>query len=418
MKKKSIIASSLGNIVEWYDFALFIYLSPVFANLFFPSKNPHAAMIAVYGIFALGFICRPIGGIILGHFGDRYGRSKTLRVTLLFITAPTLLISILPTYAQVGIWAPVGLIFLRLIQGISIGGEYSGIVIYLAELAPKKHRAFITSFAATGANIGLLLGIGCISLVTHFLSNTQLNQFGWRLAFIIGSLFGFIVLYLRNHFLETPDFIALKKDNMIAKIPLFITLKKDYHLILKIIGLISLGGSLFYITFSYLNTYLIQYAHMTFKAANNLQMFFVASMLLLVPLAGLLCDKIGRKHMYFIICASLLITAVPCFEFFRTGHIALIILGISLLTLISSMEQATTLVTFVEIVPLKARYTTISLASNIGYTVFGGITPLIVTLLIQISHNKIAPAFYLMVTAIVTLSVVLVVLKKNYIKQL
>ena len=162
----------------------------------------------------------------------------------------------------------------------------------------------------------------------------------------------------------------------------------------------------------------MQYAHMTFKAANNLQMFFVASMLLLVPLAGLLCDKIGRRNMYFIICFSLLITAIPCFEFFRTGSIIFIILGISLLTLISSMEQATTLVTFVELVPLKARYTTISLASNIGYTLFGGITPLFVTLLIQVSHNTIAPAFYLMVTAIVTLSVVLVVLKKNYIKQL
>ena len=207
--------------------------------------------------------------------------------------------------------------------------------------------------------------------------------------------------------------MALKNNKLIAKIPLLITLKEDYPLILKIIGLISLGGSLFYITFSYLNNYLIQYSHVTFREINHLQTLFVGSMLFLVPLAGLLCDKIGRKNMYLIICISMLITALPSFEFFRSENMTLIILGISLLTIISSMEQATTLVSFVEIVPLKARYTTVSLASNIGYTLFGGITPLILTAIIHISHNTIAPAFYLIMTSLITLSVALLVFREK-----
>lgn len=413
MKTSSLIVSSLGNIIEWYDFALFIYLGPIMARLFFPNDNPTVSAIYWLSIFALGFVCRPLGGILLGHFGDRIGRSRVLRFSMILMTIPTLGISLLPTYSQIGIAAPIALISLRLIQGICIGGEYSGIVIYLAEMSVRKHRALITSFAATGANIGLLIGVALTYFVQHYLTEAQLNQFGWRIVFFGGGLLGLIIFYLRIRLLETGSFKKLIDENIITTVPLITTLKKDRRLILKIIGLISFGGSLFYTTFTYLNSYLAQYSTLSPKQITLLQTILIACMLFLVPFFGWLCDRIGRKNMYKILCAVSLLLLWNIFHFFHGQHYFLILAGLMALTIISSMEQATTLVTVVEMVPPQTRYTTIALAYNVGYILFGGMTPLILSLSINLTHFSYMPALYLMVTTLLTLTIAVLFLKPS-----
>lgn len=403
MSQRSMIATGLGNIVEWYDFALFIYVSPIFATLFFPSADPSISFLASFGVFALGFICRPLGGILFGHFGDKRGRSKILRLSTLLITLPSLLISILPTYETIGIWAPALLIFLRLAQGIFIGGQYAGTAIYLAELAPQKKEALFTSIAPTGANLGLLLGIALVSVIAHILTPAEMASFGWRLCFLMGGLFSLLIFYWRRSFIETPAFLGVKGTGRVIKKPLMHVLKYYPRLMIHIICLVSFGACLFYTLFAYMSTYLIQYSTLSFQKITSIQTLLIVSMLILVPLFSLLCDKIGRRHMYFIFCGLGIISSYPAFILFQGGALILIISMLLWLTLISSMEQATTLITLVEITPPEIRYTILALASNIGYILFGGLTPLVLSGAIHLTHNHLMPAFYLMATACLSL---------------
>jgi MHS family proline/betaine transporter-like MFS transporter len=200
LKLRAILTSSLGNVLEWYDFGLYAALSPVFAELFFPSENHTIAILKVFMVFSLGFLIRPIGGIFFGHFGDKIGRVKTLRATIFFMSLTTMLIAFLPTYQHIGFWAPLALIVLRLLQGFSLGGEFTGIIIYLTEIAPKKHRALTASFAGTAANIGILAANTTVLILHYLLTQAQMMTYGWRIAFFIGGLFGVAVFYFSFFF--------------------------------------------------------------------------------------------------------------------------------------------------------------------------------------------------------------------------
>ena len=184
---KSVSVASLGNLLEWYDFGLFASFSLLFSRLFFPNQAPHVALIEIFGVYALGFVCRPLGSILFGMMGDRHGRVKTLRASIFMISLPTILIAFLPTYAHVGVWAPTMLMGLRLLQGVSLGGEFTGVIIYLAESAPQPHRAFLTSFAGTIANVGFLLAGAVAALLAYFMSPVHFSQYGWRIAFLLGG---------------------------------------------------------------------------------------------------------------------------------------------------------------------------------------------------------------------------------------
>lgn len=413
MKIRSILASSLGNILEWYDFGLFIYLAPVFANLFFPAEDKQVAILAVYGIFAVGFLSRPLGAVLLGHFGDRIGRAKTLRASILLISIPTLLVGCLPTYHQISFFAPILLVLLRLISGICIGGEYAGIMIYLAEMAPVNRRAFIVSFSPVGANIGFLLATTAAWWMSSWLSGPALISWGWRIPFIVGGFIGLSILYLRFFMQETPEFQKLREMHQVANVPIKEALKKNPGTMLKIIGLVCLGAILYYTVFTYLNNYLEQVSHLSLKEILKLQAWCLVIMLFLVPLSGKLCDYLGRKKMFLLFSIGTLVVTIPCFLLFKTSSVPLIFLAMLALTIFSSLEQGTTLTTVVENVPLRVRYTTIAVAYNVGNIIFGGLTPLLLSSLFHFTHNSLLPAYYLILAAIITLTVVIFSLKET-----
>jgi MHS family proline/betaine transporter-like MFS transporter len=413
MKIHSILASSLGNIMEWYDFGLFIYLAPIFAHLFFPTEDKQVALLAVYSVFALGFISRPLGAIILGHFGDRIGRVKTLRASILLISIPTFLVGCLPTYQMMGIFAPLILILLRLISGVSIGGEYAGIMIYLAETAPVNKRAFIVSFSAIGANVGFLLATFGAWWMSYHLSSFALTSWGWRIPFLFGGLIGLTILYLRSFLQETSAFKLLQREHHVARIPLKSAFLEQPQTMLKIIGLVCLGAILYYTIFTYLNNYLGQVNRIKYDDILKLQSYCLLSMLILVPLAGMLCDRIGRKGMFLIFGFGTLILSIPCFILLKSPMINVVFSAMMILTIFSSMEQGTTLITVVENVPLHVRYTTIAIAYNIGNMLFGGITPLMLSSILRVTHNDLVPAYYLIAAACVTLCVVIFALKET-----
>jgi MHS family proline/betaine transporter-like MFS transporter len=200
---RSIISSSIGNLLEWYDFGLFAFFSPLFSRLFFPNNDPHTALIMTFSVLAIGFLCRPIGALIFGYMGDKKGRARTLRLSVLMISLPTLLIGFLPTYRSVGVAAPILLTLIRVWQGISLGGEYSGNLIYLTESAPKKLRATITSLAGTGANLGIMLASLVSAACSYFFSDAMFASFGWRVPYILSGLLSLFIYLTRLNMQET-----------------------------------------------------------------------------------------------------------------------------------------------------------------------------------------------------------------------
>jgi len=418
MKKSLLLAISLGNILEWYDFGLFTLFSPLFAKLFLPEYDPFTALLSIFAIFATGFICRPIGAILFGHFGDKLGRIRTLRFSILCTAIPTLFIACLPSYESMGVFSAIALVLLRLFQGICIGGEFSGIIIYLAESAPAHQRAFYTSFAGTAANLGILAATAINLLLQSTLSASQMESYGWRVAFMLGALLTILILVLRRKLPDTAIFEQLKDKQRHLVLPIVEVIKKTPWQLIRIIALTAVGAALYYTAFVYISTYLLEVTHLEKEVILQIQSICIISMLLLVPLFGILCDRLGRRRSMLLISLSTLLLILPCFRFLEQGKLLPIVLAMGVLTLISSLEQASTSVTVVENFPARLRYSGISFGYNIGLALFGGTAPFIATTLIQSTHNPVAPAYYLTIAASITFLVVLFGLKETKGKSL
>ncbi len=401
MRIKSIFNSSVGNILEWYDFGLFAIYSETFSHLFFPSSHPGTALIATLTVFAIGFICRPIGAIVFGIMGDREGRVKTLRLSILMISLPTLLIGFLPTFASIGIIAPILLMLTRIWQGISIGGEYSGNMIYLAESAPADYRGTITAFAATGANIGILLATVVGALSHYFFTEHTFQEWGWRIPYLLSGIISLIIYRTRLHMTETPVFEQLKQQHRLPAHPLTIVLQKNLPQVLLMIGLVCMGTTFYYFSFVYIPLYLAE-NHFSFTQVSVLMTFLFLSMIILVPLSGRLCDKIGRRKMMLFNAALIALIIVPGLYVIQMHHTVLIIFILMLFVVASSLEQGTTLITTVENFPAPARYTGLSLGYNLGNGILGGTVPLISQFLLTKTHFSLMPAIYVAFCAAIT----------------
>lgn len=406
MKLSQVVISSLGNVLEWLDFGLFIFLAPIIGESFFPTESPVSAELAAFGVFAAGFLCRPIGGIIFGHFGDKIGRAKPLRFSILIIAISTFLVGIMPTYAMAGIIAPILFTLLRLIQGVAIGGEYSGIMTYLAESAPIKKRGFFTSFAATGANLGFFLATIIILLLQHLFTSVDMKAWGWRLPFILIGMLGAVIAYYRLILTETPAYEYLVKIKQIEKIPLFKAMRKAPKNLFIIFGLNCMSCTFYYIFFGYMPDYLQHYLNFSSEQAFSMESFALVGMLFLVPLMGIVGDYFGRKKMLLITTIGMMIFAVPFFYCLQMNSVAMVVFVLGVATLLSSMDQGNTLTTIVENCPLNVRYSGIAFSYNLSAAIFGGLSPLIVVSMINI-FNIIAPGYYIMATAGIGLLAVL-----------
>lgn len=398
MQRSQIAVSSLGNILEWLDFGLFLFLAPMIGEIFFPAHNPQLSQLAAFGVFAGGFLCRPIGGIIFGHFGDKVSRAHPLRFSILLITFSTLLIGLLPTYKTIGIIAPILFTFLRLMQGIAIGGEYSGVMTYLVESAPQKHRGFIGSFAATGANLGFFLATIFILLLQHYFSKEIILAWAWRIPFIGIGLVGAMITYYRLKLLETPVFENIKATKNIEPLPLFKALRSAPKSLLIVFGLNAMSCGFYYVFFGYMPEYLQTYLHVSSPQAFSVELMTLIGMLLIVPVMGILGDRFGRKNMLLITTSGMMILAFPLFYFLQFSTLLFIALALSIATLLSSMDQGNTLTTVVETCKENIRYSSIAFAYNLSSAVFGGLSPIIVISLID-KINLMAPGYYILVTA-------------------
>ncbi len=321
MLKKETLISSLGNTIEWFDFGLFIIMAPIIGAKFFPEASASSATLNALIVFAVGFLCRPLGGIFFGYFGDTRGRAKTLRISILIITISTFLVGIMPSYEKIGVMATILFILLRLSQGISIGGEYSGAMIYLAESAPHNKRGLTTSFAAIGANLGLLFATITSMLLHLFFNEKAISDWAWRLPFLLIGLPGSLIIYYRFKLSETPVYSELQKKHRIEAMPFIAAIKFAPYQLLKILGLTCMGSTFYYVFFGYMPHYLEHHIGFSMLNALTIESIMLIIMLFAVPLAGMCGDYFTRKKMLTITSIAILLLVLPCFYLFADSNL-------------------------------------------------------------------------------------------------
>ncbi len=401
--RKAAAASFVGNFVEWFDYASYGYLATIIAVVFFPNVSSTNALIATFGVFAISFIIRPLGGIVWGHFGDKIGRRAALSLSILIMSAATFLIAFLPTYNQVGLWAPLLLLLVRVIQGFSASGEYAGASAFLAEYAPQKKRGFYTSIVPASTAAGLLFGSLLVALMHGVLTSVQMQSWGWRLPFLLAAPFGLIGRYIRLRLEDTPKFRQLESKHHVVKTPIRELLTKHKRAMTIAFGVTCLNAVAFYTILSYMPTYLSTEMGVGETESFIATTISLAVYILLIFFMGTLSDRIGRKKM--LVAASLVFIALTLPLFKALGSVEFAgIVGIQVLFgAMLTMNDGTLPCFLSEIFPTNVRYSGFAFTFNSANALFGGTAPLIATWLISVTGNKLAPAWYLVAAAVVAL---------------
>jgi MHS family shikimate/dehydroshikimate transporter-like MFS transporter len=386
---KVALASAIGTTIEWYDFFLYGVVTPIVLNkLFFPNFDPLAGTLLAYTTFFVGFISRPIGGIIFGHYGDRIGRKTVLVLTLLIMGIATFLIGLLPTYASVGIWAPVLLLVLRIFQGIGIGGEWGGAVLMAVEHSPEGRRGFYGSWPQVGVPAGLLLSSGMVYFLS-FLPENEFFSWGWRIAFLISAVLVAIGLYIRLKIMETPAFTRLQETQRIVHVPIIELFTTHGWNTLLGLGARYIEG----VTFNIFGVFIVGYIAGTLALPRQTALAGVmissALMIFMLPVYGNLSDRIGRRRMFAYAGLLIGLLSFPAFALMETRSPILIWLAITVpFALVYPAVYGPQAALFSELFDTRVRYTGISFVYQFSGIFASGLTPLIATSLLPLGDNK------------------------------
>jgi MHS family proline/betaine transporter-like MFS transporter len=401
--KKVVVSGMIGNALEWYDYALYGHFAAIISVLYFPSESVYISMISTFGVFAAGFLMRPVGAIFFGFIGDRYGRKAALSLAILMMAIPTGCIGILPTYAQIGIWAPILLTIIRLLQGLSLGGEFSGAITFVAEHAPANKRGFAACSAIFSAAVGTLMG----SLVAAGLSQMMSPEFfavwGWRIPFVVGLMIGLVGMYIRTQLDESPHYEEAKAKGKLSKTPLRTAFKQYPVEMLQAVGIYLTVTVPFYVLVVFFNSFTSKI--LGYSVSDSLLMNSSAMLMLMatIPFSGYYCDKVGRKPILIAGAIGFAVFSYPIFLFLTTGGFWGALFAQVAFALLVGIFTGPIPAVLVEMFPTSIRYTGMSLAYNVSATVFGGTAPIVSTWLVKETGNKAIVAFYIMLCAVITL---------------
>jgi len=387
--QRGIVAGIVGNMLEWYDFALFGFFARQIGAHFFPAHDPTSSTLAAFGTFAAGFVMRPVGGALFGWIGDRYGRKQALIGSVMAIAFPSFLVALLPDAASIGLVAPVLLVLLRLIQGIAVGGEYMASAVFLVEGAEPGRRGWMGSWGPFGASAGTLLGSAAGAVVNLALSPEAVLAWGWRIPFAVGVLVALGGLWIRRHYVERVP------QQMPAKSPVGEAFRSHWrtmvHLVFLIAGL-SVG---FYTTFVYSATWLHQIARVPESRALGINTAAMALLLVISPIAGLASDRYGRRPVLAWAAGGLALLTYPLMALMARGTPGAIFAGQAGLALLIGTAGGALPAAMAELTPWRVRCTVLSVGYNVGMAVLCGTTPMVATWLLARSGNSLAPAVYL-----------------------
>jgi MHS family proline/betaine transporter-like MFS transporter len=387
--RRGIVAGVAGNILEWYDFALFGFFAPQIGALFFPAADRTASLLAAFGTFAAGFLMRPVGGALFGWVGDRYGRKQALIWSVLAMAFPSFLIGVLPSAATIGLAAPVLLLGFRLLQGLAVGGEYMASAVFLVEGAMPGRRGWMGSWGPFGASAGTLLGSAAGAIVNASMPPESVMAYGWRIPFILGLAVGLGGLAIRRHYVERVPHQAPSTS------PLEEAFRVHWPTILHLIMLVAGISVGFYTTFVYAPTWLGQVTKVPARTALGINTLAMALSLVLIPLAGRASDRWGRRPVLLLGSGALALLAYPLMALMARGHPAGIFAGQVSLALIVAGIGGVLPATMAELAPWRVRCTVLSVAYNLGVALLGGSTPLVAAWLLARTGVTLAPAWYL-----------------------
>lgn len=401
---RTVITSMIGNLFEFYDFILFAYFAPIIGKLYFPSTNPTTELISAFGVFAAGFIVRPLGGIFFGHIGDKIGRKHALVLTILLMAIPTAIIGLLPTYDDIGIAASILLIAMRMLQGFSMGGNYGGSITFTTEHADPKSRGLIGSFAITSCLFGILLGSATAALFSYVLGEAALNAWGWRIPFLLGILICFVGFYMRRKIPESPEYLEAQEKGKTSDHPIKQVFKQHGRTLVAVVFTIILHDLSFYVLFAYMTTFLIKQLNVSENAAftiNTLNMIAVCGF----TIAGAwLSDKLGRKQVMAGAAVMFVIGTIPLFNAIVSAPNTMTIFWSQMVLAIAVGGYfGPTPALMVESYPTAIRYSAISISTNISGPLFGGTAPMLMTYLIETTGSNMIPAYYLTIVAVISL---------------
>jgi len=401
--KKTIFITALGSLLEWYDFSIYTLLMPIMTIIFFTNKTPFISLMITYFVFAIAYVIRPLSGIVFSHMGDRLGRKVILSTTTKLMCLPMLVIALLPTNPRFNILAICILFIMRAIQGFAVGGEYSGVIVMLLEQAPKKHTVLVTSMAGILADSGIWLCAITINLLTKLLSNAHMLSWGWRIPFIIGFIIALWSYHLQKKLHESPAFNSIKKKNKILRQPFKHLLTHYLKEISYSIILWASNISLFFTAMAYLPSYLIKIRH--FPKTEIFSMIATVGLIHIVifPIAAFSIDKMKRKTALLIYLLLNIFSIYPLFLLLMHNNIADITLSFCLLVVLYAIGYPVASATSAELFPVEVRYSGVALGSNLASVLFGAFTPIIITLLIHLTHHEIIAAFYLIMLSVIAL---------------
>jgi len=402
-RKIAIIAGIIGNVIEWYDFALYGYMAPIISQLFFPNESQVASLIATYGIFAAGFVMRPLGSGVFGWLGDTIGRSRTMLISVAMMMIPTFLLGLLPTYNTAGLLAPALLVIIRLTQGLSVGGEFSSSVTYLVETSPASRRGLSGSWANAGSGAGMLLGSLMAAAVTSLLSHDNVMAWGWRLPFLLGGVLGSTAILLRRHLPKSEHFVEHTKRREQSS-PIKEAFSSNLKETLQGMVFASGYGAIFYISLVYLPTWLSEYTGVMLKRAMQINTVAMVIVMLLIPVMGWLSDRyIRRTHFISLSMLVIAASAIPLTLWMQSGSIEAAVVGQLFFAVAVAVPGGVAPAMFVELFPTRDRLSGYSVSFNIGMGIVGGSTPMVLTWLISKTGVNFIPALYMLLWAAVSL---------------
>jgi metabolite-proton symporter len=403
---EAIVASTIGTTIEWYDFFLYgLATASVFDQLFFPRGNPFLAQLFAFGTFTVGFLARPVGGVIFGYLGDRIGRKATLVTTLLLMGVSTVLIGLLPTYHQMGVLAPILLTVLRFIQGLGVGGEWGGAVLLTMEYGHRGKRGFLVSWPQTGVPLGLLLATGVYAGVEGLLPEDAFLSWGWRVPFLLSALLIVVGFVIRARILETPLFRQLQETGQVSRAPIAETLRGHWREILLAAGARTGENACFYLFAIFVVTYVHKVLNLPQSLAYQAIALAAALEFVAIPLFGLLSDYWSRKGMFAAGCVALILFAFPYFTLLDTRQPGLILLAV-VVSLVGchAILYSVAGALIPELFGTRLRYTGASLAYQLAAPLGGGLAPLIAFGLVGIFPGQSWPlSLYIVILGVISL---------------
>lgn len=396
-QKKNFAAAFIGTALEFYDFALFGLLAPVFSKLFFPKEDPIAALIASYCIFAAGFLIRPLGGIVFGYVGDTFGRKKAMVVSIIVMMIPTSLIGLLPTYDQIGLLAPLTLALCRLLQGLCAGGEFSGAAIFVIEHAAEDRKYFSGSLVTASSVVGMLVASSMASLCVL----ETMPDWSWRIPFILSIPIGWLGFYIRRNTQETTAFNNAQKSTLAKKQTLISIFKNNYLSLLITFGIGSFIGVLYYVPFVFMGHYHTLVTTLSVSTTLGVITLGLVVYMLCICLAGYTADKLGPQKVMLTTVLATAVLSYPAFLLITSGRLPLIIQGELILSILAGMFVGPANGLTASLFDVKGRCRGVSFSLSLGISLFGGLTPVFLIYVINQTQLLTWPAFWMIFGAFI-----------------